>query len=219
LTVAQDFPIRSTTTARTVDALRAKILGRELSPGQQVRQEELAYQLGVSRGPLREALRTLESEGLVRHSANQGYFVTSLNRSDLEQIYLMRRLLETEVLKRLPLSEAASLAELRAANDTVATAVDHANVRQILLANRAFHFLLFRLAGLEVVVQEIEKLWHLSEAYRAAYLGSPETRIRVVREHAEMIEALGRHDLDGLIAIADRHRTAAETSIISVLFD
>jgi DNA-binding GntR family transcriptional regulator len=207
-----------TVTTRTVDALRAKILNRELSPGQQVRQEDLAYQMGVSRGPLREALRTLESEGLLRHSANQGYFVASLHRSELEQIYLMRRLLETEVLRRLPPLDGAAIAQLRAANDEVAAAVELANVAQILITNREFHFLMFRLAGLDVIVQQIEKLWYLSEAYRAAYLGSPETRVRVVRDHTVMIEALERRDLDSLIDVADRHRAAAETAIISVLF-
>lgn len=206
-----------TATARATDTLRAMILDRQLSPGQQLRQEKIAEVLGLSRSPLREALRTLESEGLVRHSVNQGYFVASLSRTELHQIYLMRRLLEDEVLRRsVARMSDSDITELRAANRAVLDAVEQDAIGRILTANRNFHFLLFRYSGLDLVVGQIERLWHLSEAYRATYLWAPETRRRVVAEHEQMIELIAASDIDQLIETADAHRAGAEKAVSSL---
>jgi DNA-binding GntR family transcriptional regulator len=194
------------------------ILNRQLSPGQQLRQEEIADRLGLSRSPLREALRTLESEGLVRHSANQGYFVASLKRDELQQIYLMRRLLETEVLRRSAANASVeAVEELRAINRTISKAVEEESLGDILTANREFHFCLFRYSGLDLVVQQIERLWHLSEAYRATYLWVPETRRRILDEHESMIDFIARSDVDRLLETADAHRQGAEEAVSGLL--
>jgi DNA-binding GntR family transcriptional regulator len=185
----------------------------ELSPGQQLRQEELSELIGVSRSPIREALRALESEGLVRHTQNQGYFVVRLNRSEFTQVYLMRRLLETELLGSVVAPSRSELARLRSSNDAVGKAAEDGSLGAMLAANREFHFGLFKLSPYDLIVRQVQNLWHLSEAYRATYLSLPGTRDRVIDEHNQMLDAIAKGDTKRLIVVSDKHRSTSEETV------
>jgi DNA-binding GntR family transcriptional regulator len=204
-------------TARAVRMLRDMVMSRRIGPGQQLRQDGLADELGLSRSPLREALRTLETEGLLVHVPNQGYFVVRLRSEDLRQIYLMRELLETELLKTLRRPSAPEMAMLLDENRRIQVFVGEGNVAQILRANRRFHFGIFALSPLDLVTRQVERLWHQSESYRAAYLWLPAAQAQIVADHFAMIEALETDDVEGLVEVADRHRSAAEATVISLL--
>lgn len=80
--------------------LRAALASGVLMPGQQLVQEDLAVELGVSRVPIRESLKILEGEGHVTYHPNRGYFVTELSAADLSELYLIREILESEALTR-----------------------------------------------------------------------------------------------------------------------
>src|SRR5690606_4147495 len=84
---------------RMLEALRTEVLTGALQPGEQVVQELIAEQHGVSRVPVREALQTLTSEGLITHLPHRGYFVTELSVPDLLEVYRLRELLETQALR------------------------------------------------------------------------------------------------------------------------
>ena len=204
-------------TARAVRTLRDKVMSRRIGPGQQLRQDELAEELGVSRSPLREALRTLEAEGLLVHVPNQGYFVVRLRPADLQQIYVMRRLMETEILKSLRKPSASEALALGNENARLKEFVASGSSLRVLQANRRFHFAIFALSPLDLVIRQVERLWHLSESYRAAYLWLPARQDQIVEEHAAMLFALERGDLEELVSLADAHRAAAEESVIALL--
>jgi len=204
-------------TVRATRAIRDMIMRGQLSPGQQLRHEELAVHLNLSRSPLREALRSLEIEGFARHSVNQGYFVVQLNAAELKQVYLMRRLLETELFRSGRPPTAAELEVLRRHNTRVASAARAGSIAGMLESNRAFHFAIFALSELELVGRQVERLWHLSESYRATYLWLPETRGRIVTEHDEMINVIANNDHRGLVRLADLHRRASEESVLSLI--
>jgi DNA-binding GntR family transcriptional regulator len=204
-------------TARAVRALREMVMNRRIGPGQQLRQDELAEEMGLSRSPLREALRTLETEGLLVHAPNQGYFVARLRSAHLKQIYLMRRLLETELLRTVRTPSAEDLSVLRSENQRIQKSVANGRLSEVLQDNRRFHFGIFTLSPLELVTRQVERLWHLSESYRAAYLWLPAAQDRIIAEHSLMIDALAAGDVEGLVALADRHRSAAEVSVIRLL--
>lgn len=98
------------------DALREEIGRGTLSPGQALKQDELAARFGVSRIPVREALRRLEEDGLVTVHANRGAFVTSLDDADLVEIFDVRLLLEPDLARRAALhATPESLDEVEAA--------------------------------------------------------------------------------------------------------
>lgn len=108
------------------EALRNAILRGELEPGRRLAQVELSEELGVSRIPLRDALRRLEAEGLVEIDGRRGARVSSLTHTDVAEIYEMRILLESECARRavaaLTDEDAAALIELSEEMDR--TAVD-----------------------------------------------------------------------------------------------
>jgi len=207
----------ATATERTIDAVRELVVREELAGGTQIRQEEVAARLGVSRSPLREALRALEAEGLVHHAANRGYFVTRLNAGELRQVYLMRRLLETEVLRSARVPDDAAVAGLEGLNEDVRAAAARRTPAGMLSANRGFHDALFSLSPLDLVVAQVRRLWNLSQPYQATYLWLPGTRDRVVAEHEAMIEALRRGDRRALVRLADGHRAEAEAAVLGLL--
>jgi DNA-binding GntR family transcriptional regulator len=204
-------------TAQAVRILRDMIMSRRLGPGYQLRQDDLAEEMGLSRSPLREAFRTLEADGLLTHVPNHGYFVVRLRSAELQQIYLMRRLLEKQLLKSLRSPSGAELASLRRENDRMGKFVQDGNVTGLLQANRQFHFGIFALSSLDLVIRQVERLWHMSESYRAAYLWLPAAQQRIIVEHKALVDALEAGDVEGLIRVADGHRSAAEASVLALL--
>lgn len=200
--------------SRVVGEIRSMMRSGELMPGQQVRQEQLAVRLGVSRIPVREALKALQSEGVLRHAPHVGYSVARLNADELRQAYLMRRALETEVLLVLPRPGGPQLRELTELNNGIADEVDAGDVARIAALNHEFHFAMFRHSGLHMVVDEIERIWAMTEAYRSVHLYDSGARRRIVREHRAMVAALRRGDRAGLVDLMNTHRdiTVADLS-------
>ncbi len=199
-------PRRVSVVSRVVDEIRQMMRSGELVPGQQVRQELLAAQLGVSRIPVREALKALQTEGVLRHEPHVGYSVTRLNADELRQAYLMRRALETEVLLALPRLDPVALRELTAINTRIAEEIDGGDIARIAAANHEFHFTMFRHSGLGLVVDEIERIWQMTDAYRTVHLYDSAARRRVVREHKTMITALRRGDNPAVVELMNTHR-------------
>lgn len=91
----------NTLRTRVTDSVRNAILQGVLVPGGQVNQAQIAAKLGISRGPLREALRQLEEEGLVQSYPHKGTFVTEITPTYIEEVYSIRRVLETFAVRRM----------------------------------------------------------------------------------------------------------------------
>ena len=204
-------------TLQAADQIRDLIIRRVLLPGEKIRQVELANRVGVSRSPLREALRTLESEGIVSYEVNRGYVVSRLDRHDLEQIYRMRALLEQELLSTIARPDARTVRAIAKHNEEMVHAIEAGNVSAMLEANRNFHFAIFELSPLDLFRREVRRLWQLSEGYRATYLWLPETRARIVAEHAAMGTVLRDFDPGRLVELTAQHRTASEDVVVGLL--
>ena len=197
--------------------IREAIMARRIKPGQWLRQWEVARQLDVSSVPVREALNTLKAEGQVVYERHRGYKVVELSGEQLEEIYLARRLLETEVTRRAIPKVDADL--IRLLEDLVARMVDLAAVDDILRyaqTNRDFHFLLFERAGLPRICRMIEVLWQNSEAYRSL-IADPAWYERAHEDHRKLLEACKGGDVERAIAAQDEHRQSALKSIIALL--
>jgi len=193
-------------TFRAATLIRGMVFDGILLPGEKVRQVELAERIGVSRSPLREALRTLESEGLLSYEMNRGYVVARLEPGDVAEFYQMRALLEHELIRSIAQPASEVLDTLEQHNETMMAAIAKEDIAEIMRANRDFHFTIFELSPMKQFRREINRLWQLSEGYRQWWWHIPDAASRIDREHRQIITTLRRFDLDRLIELCDAHR-------------
>src|ERR1700744_152820 len=146
-------PAEGTGLERCLGLIREMVLSGELLPGQKVHQAELAEQLNVSRIPVREALAALQAEGIVVRKPNTGFTVARFNGEDLAEIYLMRRLLETEVIRSVDLSE-VDLARMTALSQEMRQISAEASRDEYQRLNREFHFTIFGCSPLKSFFKE-----------------------------------------------------------------
>lgn len=204
-----------TAEARAAGALRTAILEGELRPGQRVNQEAWAERIGVSAIPVREALRALTGEGLVTYRPRRGYAVTELDLAELEEVYALRRLLESEALQRgVPRATGDDLRTLASAAEACRTAPDVATRLQ---ANRRFHALLHGLAGSRPLQRLIDLLWDSTEAYRALYYALPGEATAADRAHRAILAAVAAGDAEQVVALQAAHRAHALQRLRDVL--
>ena len=170
--------------------LREAISGRVLPPGHRLVHEELADRFGVSRIPLREALRTLAAEGLVRIEPGRGTFVAELDLDEIDEIYELRRLVEpgfaSPVVMRAAPADIARLAGMADRMD----AKDGMPADDWSRLNFAFHLDMYRLAGRPLTYDVMSRLYHRLEPYSRFYVHATHSHDRVQHEHHAMIRAL-----------------------------
>jgi DNA-binding GntR family transcriptional regulator len=182
---------------RIADALRSAILDGRYLPGERIRQEEVAARSGVSRIPVREALRMLASEGLVTLVANTGAWVTRLSLDECVETYLIRERLEP-LLLRASLPNLDETAIGRLATLTEAMAAPSAGVAEFLRLDREFHLASYAGAPPGETSQIIGRMWNTTQHYRreftklAAGAGMGVTHL----EHRLLLDCIGRRDGD-----------------------
>jgi DNA-binding GntR family transcriptional regulator len=169
------------------------VLTRELQPGEQIRQEEMARTLGISRVPLREALRVLTTEGLLTHRTNQGYFVTKMSKEDLVQILSLLEFLETELLRTARWPTETEVAQLRQINREIVKAATERDFTAVNRLNTDLHLSTFRLSPLDMYLAEAERFWSLSEPYRLLHVATTDAAL-FADEHEQLIDALAAQD-------------------------
>ena len=199
--------------------VRQLIASGELKAGQQVKQDTLSAQLGVSRVPLREALKVLEGEGQVVYHPHRGYFVAELSVADLVEVYRIRALLEEEALTvAIPMMTDEDVDFIADLADEVRAAALTGDVAAISAANRRFHFAMFECSNMPRLVRIIRTLWDATDAYRSVYMASAINVEHMNAEHEEMLKALRLRDGALSIRLQAEHRensVAAVSKIIS----
>jgi DNA-binding GntR family transcriptional regulator len=132
----------------TADQVRSLIMSGALAPGDRIVENRLAPQLGVSRPPLREALRLLEQEGLVVQEMFRGASVVTLGRQDVFEIFALRRVLETTAIQTgVPVRDATRLDRVRAALRTMEEHAAQGNESAATEDSYALHLAIVGLAG------------------------------------------------------------------------
>lgn len=160
----QSSPVAS---QRVADVVAERILAGQLKPGDRIKQDELASELNLSRIPVRDALRILETRGLVSLRANAGARVASLTVRDMELSYRIRELLEpmllAESIPHLTEQDFAEMGEIKAQLEQVTEVDDYMPLA------REFHWASFRGHEAPVLAQIVERLWDTTHHYRRAY--------------------------------------------------
>lgn len=204
-----------TTPDLIVEALRKAILRGEYKAGQNLRQEELADRFGVSRIPVREAMRQLEAEGLITIYPNRGAIVTELSALEAQELYEIRLALETTAL-RLAIPKITP-EELRRAEEILTRTDRETETNNLGELNWEFHAALYLPAGRPRLFGMIHNL-HLSvdrymrfEYTALDYLGKSQI------EHRSLLAACGEKETEKAVALLTEHIEAAGKLLVAYL--
>ncbi|GFM24587.1 regulatory protein GntR, HTH [Mycobacterium sp. PO2] len=184
------------TGTRVADELREAILRGTYPPGTRLRQEELAGQYGASRVPVREALRLLESEGLVTTVANAGAWIARLSLQECVELYQVRERIEPLLLRySMPELSEGQIDRLAELADTMVRTTD---VEHFLELDREFHLGSYAGAGTTFLGPTVQRLWNTTQHYRRAFtrLLDDESNRIVHDEHHMLVAAIRERDSD-----------------------
>src|SRR5580765_4278392 len=199
---------------RVYDHLRAEILSGRLKPGAELAEVALSAQLGVSRGPLREAIGRLASEGLVTVRPRRGAVVRSLSKEEFVELYQVREALEMLAVRlavpRLGDDGVADLERLLAA---MAAHAERGEVAEFFEANSAFHLRLVEAAGNEKLRELYDQLLAQLGRYRLRSLTLRGNLERSVAEHAAILRAIKRGDADRAAHLMSEHIRVPQRSL------
>jgi DNA-binding GntR family transcriptional regulator len=204
---------RVPTSSRIADQLREAVMSGALPQGSQVGEVPLAEQLGVSRGPVREAMQRLVQEGLLRSVPHRGIFVAELTDSDVRDIYDARLAVESAamlmIMRRPDLGKVAR--RLDSAVARMAAAVDRGDGAALSRGDLAFHELLVALSGSVRLQRMASTLLVETRMCLAALTDTYVAPTRLVEEHAEIVAAIRSGDNLRALTVLDEHmRDAVE---------
>ncbi|WP_110207238.1 GntR family transcriptional regulator [Nocardioides daejeonensis] len=194
--------------------LRRAIISGELSPGTQILQDKVAEQFGVSRVPVREALKMLEGEGQISYEPHRGYFVTELDIAELIEVYHIRNVLEAEAVRHaIPQMTPEDDERLEAALLDTEEANKFDDIVMLTAANRRFHFAMIEPCGMSRLVRIIRQLWDSTDPYRSVYFVAREHREKVDNEHRAILKAVLARETEQVVALLAEHRAGTVTSL------
>lgn len=203
--------------ARSVieERLRNAILDGRLPPGTAVRQQELATLFGVSRMPVREALRQLEAQSLLQVVMHKGAVVAPLIGEDAVDSYGLRMILETEALRQsIPRLDGADIAQARGYINELENETRHSEIGRL---NRLFHMSLYNKAHNQKILRLIEDELNQEERFLRFHLSSMGLGKLTQDDHNALVDAASDGLVDEAVGILERHLNNAALAIRNYL--
>jgi DNA-binding GntR family transcriptional regulator len=177
------------------ERLREQIFSHELAPGSWLDEQSLAIVFGISRTPMREAIKVLASEGLVTTKMNKGAYVTEVDRGDLEQIFTVLSLLEGQAAKETAIKASeAQLTQLDNLHHRLEKAAADRDTEQFFEINVKFHELIQEIAGNKWMNGVIEDLRKVLKLQRRDSLTRSGRLLSSLVEHREILQAILKRD-------------------------
>ena len=179
------------------NTLRNAILTGELSPGERLMEIKLADKLGVSRTPIREAIRKLELEGLVVNTPRKGAEVANISAEDLRDVLEVRRSLEVLAISLACEKMTDETLELLYENiDAFKHSIDAEATSDIASVDVTFHDIIYKATGNNRLLQILNNISEQMYRYRFEYIKNKESWNRLVEEHMNIYEAIKNRDKD-----------------------
>lgn len=211
--------VRQTVTAATAESIRQRIFAGDFKEGQSLLQDNLAAEYGVSRIPLREALRQLESEGLVTSIPHRGYAVTVLTLGEIVEHFEIRALLEVEVLRQaIPnltdedLDQAQKI--LDQAEKLNPTAEDNFEWGEL---NWEFHSVIYEASNRPRTLKVISSLHHGPDRLVRARASLANGFEKVQQEHVELLKFCRARDVEAAVESLKAHIQNASAVLVEFM--
>lgn len=200
-------PVERRATAGVIaDVIRDRIIDGTFPPGTQLAEVQLAGQLGVSRGPIREALQRLIQEGLLDGRPHRGVFVTELSDDDVVDVYQARAALEQAAAARVVRrGDPAALTTLERLVDRMASAATRGRWSNVVDLDRRFHEALVDAAGSKRLSRMFATLLAETALCMSRLEPAYPSRDEIVAEHRRLLAALREGDADQVRACIDEH--------------
>ncbi len=198
-----------------VTQVRDRILDGTLTPGSALNQVGLAEEFGVSRIPLREALRSLQGEGLVVLEAGQGARVVEHSHTDIADLYDLRLRLEpplaADIIDSLAPTDVRQLRHLAQQMEQEVRPADWSDL------NRRFHLTMYEHIGRHHTLRIVRQLIDLVEPYSHSYVHHLAGLHRASQEHHAMVATIDSQDPDGLEDLLHTHLATARDTLLAAL--
>lgn len=198
------------------EAMREAIISGVLKPSERLMEIQLAEEMGVSRTPVREAIRKLELEGFVVMIPRKGAYVAGVSHKDVADVFEIRAALE---------GLAAGLAAERITDDEIEQMErvllykegEERDLELIVKSDTDFHALVYKASRNQRLVQILENLREQIQRFRATSLAVPGRVRDAIEEHRAIVEALANHDVEKAQELANSHIVTAENVMFEAL--
>lgn len=199
--------------AKVFQKIREDILSGKYVENEELKEAAIGAEYGVSRTPVREALRQLELEGLVKIVPNKGAYVTGISKQDIRDIYVIRSYLEGLAARWA--CENITEAEIENIEEIVYLSEFHAKKKhyeQMVELDNRFHECIYKASGSKILEHELTMFHHYVERIRKKFIQKEERAMRSNEEHTAILEAIRQRD-------GNRAETLAHEHIIKTIMD
>ena len=199
-------PVAKNASLVATEVIREAIMDGTLSPGQRLKEEELARELGISRTPVREALLILQTEGMIEAAPNRGAAVRSFDAADLGEMYLLRAAVEG-LAARLAAERvtARSLSKLRRSCDRFEAVCAGGTLKELVRDNLHFHDTILEIAGSERIAHLVRSVTVLPLVYKSYLWYSPSQKLISAHHHRLIVYALEARDPERAESVMKQH--------------
>lgn len=199
-------------------AMREAILSGRLKPGERLMEVQLAEEMGVSRTPVREAIRKLELEGLVVMVPRKGAYVAGLTLKDVAEVFEIRSSLEglaaALAAERITDEEVIILDKIL---DDISTAGEKGDIKTVIKKDMEFHQVLFSASRNDRLAQMINNLKEQIDRFRTQSFSNPIRTKSVLSEHEHILNAIKQGDVENSERLAKEHIYEVEYNVMNIL--
>jgi DNA-binding GntR family transcriptional regulator len=198
--------------------IRTLVIIGQLRPGQPVNEVEIAEQLGVSRTPVREAVKRLSDEGLINVYAQLGTFVADISRRALEEAYIIRNALELESVRRA--GEKTTKAHVEALDDIIRAhqvAINRKRYADAIRLDDQFHRTIAEINGLSMLWRAVDISKAQMDRGRHLSIPQPGWGDVTIAQHRAVTRALGDHNTESAVEAMRQHLDTSLQNTLSIL--
>ena len=201
------------------EALKEKIINGEISSGERIVEVDYAKEFGVSRTPLREALRMLEFEGLVNSSEKGGVVVNYISKQDIEEIYKIRITLEKIVFSEIISKHSDDIINLEILLEETEKILENGSYEEIILIFEKFNEEIYKISNLNHVIKLNKNINEYVKRVRILCLKDKNRLRQAFYEHCELVKALKEKKLEKILKINEKHLLASMNFVLEKMKD